>query len=88
MAVAEPDGALAGGSGPGHADRRYAPIDVPIVAQGGAKLADEVVSAMDVYRAGRTYVSLEKSIDDLRGPFGDSPETTVAEQTAKNSFQK
>lgn len=38
-----------------------------IVVSGGAEFADEIVEAMDLYRAGRNAATLKSFIDDLRG---------------------
>lgn len=40
-----------------------------IVTQGGAEFADEIVSAMDLYRAGQAVPSLDAFVSDLRAVF-------------------
>lgn len=40
-----------------------------IVTQGGAEFADEIVTAMDLYRAGQTAPSLNAFVSDLRAEF-------------------
>lgn len=44
-----------------------------IVTQGGADFADEIVGAMDLYRAGRAVPSLGMFIDDLRAALRRLP---------------
>ena len=44
-----------------------------IVTQGGSEFAEEIVEAMDLYRAGRAVPSLGAFVDDLRGALRRLP---------------
>ncbi len=44
-----------------------------IVTQGGSEFAEEIVEAMDLYRAGRAVPSLGAFVDDLRGALKRLP---------------
>ena len=46
-----------------------------IITQGGAEFADDIVSVMDPYRAGRAAPTLKRFIDDLRSALRRASES-------------